>query len=99
VDGKTRPHNKERKMKARSPSKETACAALSWPERMVRRLAGVFIIASLLLAWKVSPWWLLLNAFVGVNLFQSSLTGFCPPEILFRRLEARRNAGTAAPAN
>jgi hypothetical protein len=75
---------------------DAACATINWPERMVRRLAGVFIIVSLLLAWKVSPWWLVLNAFVGVNLFQSSFTGFCPPEILFRRMEARRNARAAA---
>jgi len=71
------------------------CATIGWSERMVRRLAGVFVIASLLLAWKVSPWWLALNAFVGVNLFQSSFTGFCPPEIMFRRMEARRNAKAA----
>ena len=75
--------------------KGPATCAINWPERMVRRLAGVFVIASLLLAWKVSPWWLVLNAFVGVNLFQSSFTGFCPPEILFRRMEARRNAKAA----
>ena len=71
------------------------CASINWSERMVRRLAGVFVIVSLLLAWKVSPWWLALNAFVGVNLLQSSFTGFCPPEILFRRVEARRNAKAA----
>ncbi|MDH5626880.1 MAG: DUF2892 domain-containing protein [Candidatus Krumholzibacteria bacterium] len=86
-------------MEARPSSNAAPCATISWSERMVRRLAGVFIIASLLLAWKVSPWWLALNAFVGVNLFQSSFTGFCPPEILFRRMEARRNAKTAATAN
>lgn len=71
------------------------CASINWPERMVRRLAGTFIIVSLLLAWQVSPWWLALPAFVGVNLFQSSFTGFCPPEILFRRIEARRNGRAA----
>ena len=83
----------DRKTPATAP-----CASINWPERMVRRLAGTFIIVSLLLAWKVSPWWLLLNAFVGVNLFQSSFTGFCPPEILFRKMEARRNARAAATA-
>ena len=83
-------------MEARPSSNAASCATISWSERMVRRLAGVFVIASLLLAWKVSPWWLVLNAFVGVNLFQSSFTGFCPPEILFRRMEARRNAKAAA---
>jgi hypothetical protein len=77
-------------------TKDVGCASINWPERMVRRLAGTFVIISLLLAWKVSPWWLVLNAFVGVNLLQSSFTGFCPPEILFRRREARRNASAAA---
>lgn len=65
---------------------------------MVRRLAGTFVLASLLLAWKVSPWWLALTTFVGVNLLQSSFTGFCPAEIVFRRMEARRNRGAAAPS-
>lgn len=83
-------------MEDRTRTTAASCASINWPERMVRRLAGVFIIVSLLLAWQVSPWWLLLNAFVGVNLFQSSFTGFCPPEILFRRMEARRNAKAAA---
>ncbi|HEX5131440.1 MAG TPA: DUF2892 domain-containing protein [Candidatus Krumholzibacteria bacterium] len=72
------------------------CAHISWPERMVRRLAGIFIIVSMLLAWKVSPWWLILTGFVGINLLQSSFTGFCPPEILFRRMEAKRKVRTAA---
>jgi hypothetical protein len=79
-----------------STRKEAApCASINWSERMVRRLAGIFVIVSLLLAWKVNPWWLALNAFVGINLLQSSFTGFCPPEILFRRIEARRNARAA----
>jgi hypothetical protein len=57
---------------------------------MVRRLAGTFILASLFLAWKVSPLWLSVTVFVGANLFQSSFTGFCPAESFFRRIEARR---------
>jgi len=83
-------------MENRTTRSDASCATISWSERMVRRLAGVFVIVSLLLAWKVSPWWLVLNAFVGVNLFQSSFTGFCPPEILFRRMEAKRNAKAAS---
>jgi hypothetical protein len=34
----------------------------------------------------VSPWWLLLTAFVGLNLLQSSITGFCPAAVIFRRV-------------
>jgi hypothetical protein len=63
---------------------------------MVRRLAGTFVIASLLLAWQVSPWWLALSAFVGVNLVQSSFTGFCPAEMVFRRIERRQAKAAAA---
>ena len=37
-------------------------------------------------SWRPSsPWWLLLTGFVGVNLLQSSVTGFCPAALVFRR--------------
>ena len=55
-------------------------------DRAVLTLAGTMVLASLLLAWLVSPYWLLLTAFVGANLFQASFTGFCPAAIIFRRL-------------
>jgi hypothetical protein len=55
-------------------------------ENAVRLLAGTLVIISLLLYYFVSPYWLLLTAFVGLNLFQSSLTRFCPAEIIFRKL-------------
>jgi hypothetical protein len=54
-------------------------------EHKIRVLAGSMILLSLALAHWVSPWWLLLTAFVGVNLIQSAFTGFCPPEILLRK--------------
>lgn len=52
-------------------------------------LAGVLILVSLLLAVLVSRWWLLLTGFVGLNLFQSGFTGFCPAEIIFGKLGLR----------
>jgi hypothetical protein len=55
-------------------------------ENAIRILAGSFVLASLVLATWVSPWWLLLAAFVGVNLIQSAFTGFCPAEIIFKKL-------------
>ena len=55
-------------------------------DRLVLALAGLFIVVSLLLAWTVSPWWLLFTAFVGLNMFQASLTGFCPLAILLKSL-------------
>jgi hypothetical protein len=55
-------------------------------DRAVLALAGTMILLSALLAALVSPWWLLLTVFVGLNLLQSSITGFCPAAIIFRRL-------------
>ena len=50
---------------------------------LVRRLAGVFVLASLGLGYWVSPWFFLFTAFVGLNLFQSSFTRWCPVEKVF----------------
>ena len=55
-------------------------------ERYIRMIAGSFILISLLLAVFVSRSWLWFTAFVGANLFQSSLTGFCPMESLLKKL-------------
>jgi hypothetical protein len=55
-------------------------------ENSIRLMAGLLILISLALAHWVSPWWLLLTTFVGFNLVQSSLTKFCPAEIVFRKL-------------
>jgi uncharacterized membrane protein len=55
-------------------------------ESKVRILAGMLILLSLALTYYVNAWWLALAAFVGVNLIQSAFTGFCPAEIVLRRL-------------
>ncbi|WP_036491511.1 YgaP family membrane protein [Nocardioides sp. CF8] len=55
-------------------------------DRAVLSLAGTIILISVLLGAFVSSWWLLLTAFVGLNLLQSSITGFCPAALIFRRL-------------
>ncbi len=55
-------------------------------ERYIRMFAGTFILASLLLAHFYSPNWIWFTAFVGFNLLQSSLTQFCPLEIILRKL-------------
>ena len=55
-------------------------------EMIIRRFAGTFILASLLLAHYHSTNWLWFTAFVGFNLLQSSFTRFCPLEIILRRL-------------
>ncbi|MFQ5537633.1 MAG: DUF2892 domain-containing protein [Gemmatimonadota bacterium] len=53
-------------------------------ERIIRLIAGTFILLSLGLGWLVSPWWFLFTAFVGVNLIQSSLTGWCLMEDILK---------------
>jgi hypothetical protein len=54
-------------------------------DRAVLAFAGLMVLASVTLAWAVSPYWLLLGGFVGLNLLQSAFTGFCPLAILLRR--------------
>jgi len=55
-------------------------------EYRIRVLAGSMVLASLALGHWLSPWWLLLAAFVGVNLIQSAFTGFCPACNILRKL-------------
>ncbi|MHB1513356.1 MULTISPECIES: YgaP family membrane protein [Acidiferrobacter] len=55
-------------------------------ERAVLAFAGSVVLASLLLAHYVSPDWLWLTAFVGANLLQSSITGFCPLAKILRAM-------------
>jgi hypothetical protein len=55
-------------------------------DRAVMTFAGLMTLLSLALAHFVSPWWLLLTAFVGVNLIQAAFTGFCPAALVFARL-------------
>ena len=62
-------------------------------DRAVMAFAGLMILVSLALSLLYSPYWLLLTAFVGLNLMQASFTGFCPAAIVFKRLGFR--AGTA----
>jgi hypothetical protein len=53
-------------------------------ERIIRLIAGTLVLAGLGLGHWVSPWWLLLSAFVGVNLFQSALTRWCLMDDILR---------------
>lgn len=47
-------------------------------ERTLRLMAGTFVLLSLALAHWHSPHWLWFTAFVGLNLFQSGITNWCP---------------------
>ncbi|HVK27308.1 MAG TPA: DUF2892 domain-containing protein [Nocardioides sp.] len=55
-------------------------------DRLVLALAGSLVLLGTVLAAVFSPWWLLLTGFVGANLLQSSVTGFCPAALALRRL-------------
>jgi Inner membrane protein YgaP-like, transmembrane domain len=55
-------------------------------DRLVMAFAGAMILISLLLAWIYSPFWLILTAFVGANLFQAAFTGFCPLAIILKKI-------------
>ncbi len=65
-------------------------------EMIIRRFAGGFVLASLLLAKYHSPYWFSFTALVGFNLLQSSLTGFCLLEIILRKLGVGRSGSAEA---
>lgn len=58
-------------------------------DQIVLSFAGAMILASLALSYLVSPWFLALAIFVGLNLTQSAFTGFCPLAIILKRLGAK----------
>jgi len=62
-------------------------------DRIVMAFAGSMILISLLLAWLVSGYWLILTAFVGTNLLQAAFTGFCPLAIVLKKMGVK--AGVA----
>jgi hypothetical protein len=60
-------------------------------ERFLRLIAGAFVMLSLALGYWVSPYWYLFTAFVGLNLFQSAFTDWCPMMTILRKLGVRSN--------
>lgn len=54
-------------------------------ERIIRAVAGTFVLASLALGYWVHAGFFLFTAFVGFNLLQSSFTGICPLEIILKK--------------
>lgn len=63
---------------------DRSCHDTADAERFVRRLAGTVVLVGFLLGWFVNEWFFLLDAFAGANLLQSSFSGFCPPERVYR---------------
>ena len=66
-------------------------------DRIVIAFAGFVVLLSLALGSSASPlflseYWLLLTAFVGLNLFQSAFTGFCPLALILKALGKKPGA-------
>jgi hypothetical protein len=62
-------------------------------DRIVFAFAGFAILLSLILSHYHHPYWLFFTAFVGLNLFQSAFTGFCPLAIILKKMG--RSSGSA----
>lgn len=60
-------------------------------ERSLRLIAGVVVMLTLALGYFVSPYWYLFTAFVGLNLFQSAFTNWCPMMTILRKLGVRNS--------
>lgn len=58
-------------------------------ERIVRAVAGSLVLISILLAFNVNIQWLWLGVFVGANLLQSSITKFCPLELILKQVKIK----------
>ncbi len=59
-------------------------------ERYLRLIAGAFIMLSVALGYYHSPYWYLFTAFVGLNLFQSAFSNWCPMMTILRKLGAKQ---------
>ncbi len=60
-------------------------------EHIIRMMAGTFILSSLALGFFVNQWFYLITAFVGLNLFQSGLTKWCPAVGIINKLGIAKN--------
>lgn len=63
-------------------------------ERTLRLMAGAFVLLSLALGHWVSPYWYLFTAFVGLNLFQSGITNWCPAMMILKKCGLREASST-----
>lgn len=58
-------------------------------EKALCIMAGIMILISVVLTHFVSPWWILLTIFIGVNLLQSGFSNWCPAISLLRAMGLR----------
>ncbi len=56
----------------------------------LRMMAGLFVVASVALGYFVNPWYFAFTAFVGLNLFQSAFTRWCPMMWMLEKAGLRR---------
>jgi hypothetical protein len=74
---------------SRHDSTAPSPAPVRWPlERILFAMAGTMVLISAVLAAVVSPWFLLLTAFVGVNQWLFVAVGACPASLVLRRFGA-----------
>lgn len=64
-------------------------------ERWMRLIAGILILASVALGYFASEWWLVLTAFIGLNLVQSAITNWCLMEKILKKCGAKECAAGA----
>ncbi|HYM62511.1 MAG TPA: DUF2892 domain-containing protein [Thermoanaerobaculia bacterium] len=67
-------------------------------ERLLRLIAGFFVLLSVALGYFLSPWFFLFTAFVGVNLFQSAFTNWCPMMTFLRKFGVKEGSAAATPS-
>jgi hypothetical protein len=72
-------------------------------ERFLRGIAGFLVVVSILLAHYHSLYWLLFTGFVGLNLFQSAFTDWCPMMTFLKKLgvksQYQHNGGATCSTN
>ncbi len=55
-------------------------------DRAVFVFAGFIVLLGIVLSLVISPWWLILSGFAGLNMIQAAFTGICPAAMLFKAL-------------
>jgi hypothetical protein len=79
--------------KVKPLTREACSSGAGWPlERVLFALAGTMTLLSAALAAAVSPWFLLLTAFVGVNQWLYATVGACPASLVIKRAFGLRSA-------
>lgn len=61
-------------------------------EEALRAIAGAFVLVSVALGWFLHPAFLIFAAFVGLNLFQSAFSGWCPMMTVLRKAGLKSGA-------